>query len=236
MFARHLSPLIITLLLPLTLGMATTAIADTEPRLPTVDLSAEASRSAENDLARTTVHFEATERDPAALSRQVNGVIANALEQIKRYPDVRFSTAGVNTWPVYSERGRSIDAWRMRSEIRLESTNVTALSELLGQLQQNLVVTGLVMLPSPETRALAADQAATDAIKAFEARARGIAETLGKQHRLRSLNVNYASGDMPVYPTARAMMMAPADAAPAPLEGGESRIVVHVSGTIELID
>lgn len=203
--------------------------------LSTIDLSAEAGRSASNDMAQVTVYFEATNANPAALSREVNSAIAAAIERIKQVPDVKAGTSGVNTWPVHGKNGRSIEAWRMRSSISLESTNIPALSELLGKLQETLAVTSLVMQPSPATRDATADLAATDAIRAFEARAQSVADTLGKRYRIRHLSINYGSTQGPVYPMMRSAMMA-AEAAPAPLEGGESRIVVNVSGTIELID
>ncbi len=201
----------------------------------TVDLSAEASRPAPNDLARATAYFEATDRNPASLAATVNREIAAALEQIRKVPGIQASTSGISTWPVHSKNGHTIEAWRMRSSITLETRDIPALSELLGKLQENLAVTSLVMQPAPETRAATADLAATDAIHAFEARAKRIAEVLGKDYRIRSLSVNYGSSQ-PIYPVMRSMALMAESAAPAPLEGGESEIVVGVSGTIELVD
>lgn len=214
-----------------------TAWAETAPATPppTIDLSAEASRAASNDLAQVTAYFEATDADPAALSRTVNSAIAAALELIKNYPDVKAGTSGINTWPVHGKNGRNIEAWRMRSAISLESTNIPALSELLGKLQETLAVTSLVMQPSPATRDATADLAAADAIRAFKARAQSVADTLGKRYRIRHLSINYGGSQGPIYPMMRSSMMA-LEAAPAPLEGGESRVVVNVSGTIELTD
>lgn len=202
----------------------------------TIDLSAEASRSAANDLAKASAYFEATDTDPAVLSAKVNAAVQAALETTRQYPDVKVSTSGINTWPVYSRDGKSIEAWRMRSTISLESQNIPALSELLGQLQQSLAVTSLVMLPSAATRDSAADLAATDAIRAFEMRAQSLSSTLGKRYRLKHLSVNYGSGHGPIYPMMRSDMMASSSPNPAPLEGGESQINVNVSGTIELLD
>lgn len=224
----------------LTLITGAVSSATASPTAPantaaTIDLSAEARRAAPNDLAQVTAYFESTDADPAVLSQAVNRVIADALELIKRYPDVKASTSGINTWPVHSKNGRTIEAWRMRSAISLESTDIPALSDLLGQLQASLAVDRLVMQPSPETRNKTADLAATDAIRAFEARALSVADTLGKGYRIRHLSINYGNAQGPMYPVMRSAMMA-ADSAPAPLEGGESQVVVNVSGTIELTD
>jgi uncharacterized protein YggE len=76
-----------------------------------------------------------------------------------------------------------------------------------------------------------------DAIEAFNAKAARIAETLKKPYKIRQLSVN-AGGHYPQpYPMARgAAMMASAEAAPMPVEAGESNITVNVSGQIELLD
>lgn len=223
------------LVIALSVG-ALQAYASTPVPPPTVDLSAEASRSAPNDLAQATAYVEATDAQPAELSRKVNAAIAAALERIKAYPDIKASTSGISTWPVYARNGQTIEAWRMRSTISLESRNISAMSDLLGELQTDLAVTSVVMQPAPETRASVADLAATDAIRAFEARATSIGETLGKRYRLRHLSINYGGTQGPIHPMMRSGMMAAEASAPAPLEGGESQIVVNISGTIELID
>lgn len=200
-----------------------------------IELSAEASRRAPNDLAIATAYFEAADSDPAALSRRVNSAIAAALELSKSYSGVQASSAGVSTWPVHTKDGQTIEAWRMRSTIRLESRDIPALSELLGELQQTLAVSSVAMQPAPETRNSTADLAALDAIRAFEARARTIAEAFGKQYRIRSISVNYGGLPPPIMPMMRAGAFA-AEAVAAPLEGGESDVLVGVTGTIELLD
>lgn len=211
------------------------AQAGDQPRLPTVDLAAEASRDAPNDLATATVYFEDTHSHPAELAQRVNRAIADAFEQIRAYPDIKAASSGIRTSPVHSRDGRTIDAWRMRSDISLETTNIAALSELLGKLQTGLAIGGLSMQPSPGTRNAAADLAAEEALHAFQARARAIADTLGRDYRIRSLSVNYGGFMPPPYPVMRSAMMAEAASMPV-LEGGESRISVTVTGTIELLD
>lgn len=208
-----------------------------QSRLPTVNLSAEASREAPNDLATATVYFEDTHTQPAELAQRVNLAIAAAFEQIRAYPDIKANSSGIRTSPVYSRDGRSIDAWRMRADISLETTNTAALSELLGKLQTGMAIGGLSMQPSPETRNAAADLAAEEALRAFQARARAIADTLGRDYRIHSLSVNYGGYMPPPFPMMRSeMMAAPAMASAPVLEAGESRVSVSVTGTIELLD
>lgn len=228
---RHLRTLPIAAALLMT---ASPILAQTPPAPPTVELSAEASRRAPNDLASAGAFHEATGTDTASLARDVNTVIAKALETARAYPDVSTRSSGVSTYPVYGQNGRSIEAWRLRSELHLESRNIAALSELLGKLQGSLSISSLTLQPAPETRDASSDLAATDAIRAFEARAASVAATLGKTFRLRSLAINYSSSRQP-FPPMRAMAMA-ADAAPMPIESGETDVSVSVTGTIELLD
>lgn len=198
-----------------------------------VELTAEASRPAANDLARATVAAEASGTTPGELSKQVNSLIAEALKTARAYPGIKAQSSGTASYPIYAKGGK-IESWRMRSELSLESGDTAALSELLGKLQLSLGVSNLVLQPAPETRRKVEDQATIDAIAAFKARASVIAETLGKPYRIKQLTVNTSGRIMqPVYRAGAVRAMA-ADAAPMPMEAGESQVSASVSGQIEL--
>ena len=197
-----------------------------------VELSAEASQPAANDLIRATVAAEASGTTPAELARQVNGQIADALKTAKAYPGVKTQSGGTTSSPIYAKGGK-IESWRMRSELALESSDSAALSELLGRLQQNLGVSGLVLQPSAATRKKAEDQAMVAAIGAFKARAGVVAETMGKTYRITQLTVN--TSGRTVQPMVRGAVRAMAvEAVPMPVEAGESQVTATVSGQIEL--
>lgn len=231
---RSFLPLLVALVL-VTAGGARAAEPTSEGARATVDLSAEASRPAPNDQAIATLYAQADDKTPAALARQVNALISAALEQARAYPTVSTRSAGANTFPVYGREGRRIESWRMRSEIRLESRDLPALSELVGKLQANLALASLTMQPAPETRKAVADQAAKDAIQAFQERAGAVAGTLGKPWRIRHLSVGYGAPAQPVFPGVRTMA-AMAEGAPIAVEAGQTEIAVTVNGTIELTD
>ena len=197
-----------------------------------IELSAEANRPAVNDLVRATVSAEASGSTPGELSRQVNSQIADALKTARAYPGVKTKSGGTSTYPSYAKSGK-IESWRMRSELALESGDPAALSELLGKLQGTLAVSNLVLQPSPETRKKAENEAILDAIAAFKARAAVIAEALEKPYRIKQLTVN-SSGRV-VQPMFRSVAKAmTAEAAPMPMEAGESLVSVTISGQIEL--
>lgn len=201
----------------------------------TVELTADASRPAANDMAIATVFFEASDANPGVLSERVRAAIAEALDLIRSYPSVKANSAGATTFPIYGKNDRKIEAWRMRSDIRLETGDLAALSELLGKLQSRLALGGLVLQPSPETRKSVADLATTDAIRAFQARAKNVADTLGKAYRISHLSIMRGDHPGPIRPMMKSAAF-DAESAPFPVEAGESEITVTISGKIELSD
>ena len=98
-----------------------------------VDLSAEASRPAANDMVRASVFSEASGNNPAELARRVNTDIAEALKVIRAKTGVSVKSGHQATYPVYGQ-AQKIDGWRMRSELVIESKDTSAVSELLGKL------------------------------------------------------------------------------------------------------
>lgn len=222
---KHLTTLLAGVLL------AATARAGT-----LVDLAAEASRPATNDMVRASVYSELSGKSPAELAQRVNADIAEALKLIRTRSGVSVKSGQQSTYPVYSQ-GQKIDGWRMRSELVLESKDQGSVSELLGKLQQmRLAVGDVSMLPSPETQRKVEDEATREAIQAFQSRAAVIAGQLGKDWKIKQLSVQQGGGrPVPMMRAARGVMMA-AEAAPAPLEAGESLVTTNVSGQIELAD
>lgn len=201
-----------------------------------IDLAAEAGRPAANDMVRASVYSEASGSNPADLARQVNGNIGEALKLIREKKGVTVKSGNQSTYPIYTQ-SRKIDGWRMRSELLIESRDFGAVSELLGRLQQmRLAVCDIAQMPSPETRRQVEDEAMREAIRAFQNRAAVVAEQLGKGWKIKQMHINQGGGSpVPIMRGARAAMLA-ADAAPAPIEAGESTITTHVTGQIELED
>lgn len=235
--SRPLSP---ALLLAAALAFGAPALAAEDApgaRQQTVDFSAEASQAAVNDLAVAVLYAEHHGPNPAAVAREVNRHIAAALQTASAHADIKAQSGNTSTWPVYAKDGQGrIESWRMRSEIQLESGNLAAMSELIGTLQASLALSQIVMQPAPETRRAAIDEATVAALRAFERRAALIAGSFGKRYRIASLSVgDSGTQPPPIMPRMRAAAMV-AEAAPAPLEGGESMVSVHVNGRIELLD
>jgi len=201
-----------------------------------IDLSAAASLPAANDMVSATVYAEASGSNPGELAKRVNQDIAEALRLIKAAPSISAKSGQQHTYPVYGQN-QKIENWRMRSEIVLESKDQAAVSELLGKLQQmRLAVANITQQPAPATRLATEDETTRAAIRAFQNRARLVADTLGKPYRIKQLNVQQNGSHLPqpMFRASRAAALA--DAAPMPMEAGESLVTTTVSGQIELND
>lgn len=225
--------------LVLSLSTFTANAADVQPppALPTADISVEASRPAPNDQFRAQVYYEATETSPGELARKVNSIIAQALQTARSYPAVKLRTGANMTYPVYGKNVRNIEAWRMRSVLALEANDSSALSELLGKLQQSMVIGGLTAAPSTETWKKIEDQVISDALTAFEARAKLVAASLNKKWKIKHVSVNTGGiQQKPIMPLARSASLMAAEAVAAPIEAGDSTVSVSVNGQIELLE
>jgi predicted secreted protein len=210
--------------------------AETKPSGTLIDFHAQALRSAPNDQGNAMLYYEANGPQTAELARKVNQVIAAALATGKTQTAVKVKSGGNHTYPIYGKNSRTIEGWRMRSELLLESLDAAALSDLVGKLQATMVVGHLGFSPAPETLRRVDDEAAMDALATFQAKAARYAAALKKQYRIVSMNIG-SNGVSPA-PTPRyAMMKSAAFAAEAmPVEAGDSQIVVTVTGQIELLE
>lgn len=211
-----------------------------EPAKPAgtlVDFRVDVQRPVANDLGRASAYVELTGSDPAEVARKVKTIIADGLATARAQPGITVKSGGTHTWPIYSKTGRVIENWRMRSELLLESRDAAALSTAVGKLQGGQLAIGAINFsPAPETRRKAEDDVTIEAIEAFSAKATRIAAALQKPYKIRQMSVN-GSGNFPQpYPMARGAAMMAAEAAPMPVEAGESNVAVNVSGQIELVD
>jgi predicted secreted protein len=215
--------------------LATLLLSSAAQAGPLIDLNAEASRPAANDLIQVSVFSEASGPNPADLARKVNQSIADALKVIKATPGVTVKTGRQHTYPVYGQN-QKIDGWRMRSELAIESKESASVSELIGQLQQmRLAVGNISQSPSTATRLAVEEESTKEAIRAFQKRAASVAEVFGKPYRIKQMSIQQnGSPPMPIMRPRVAMMAA--EAAPMPLEAGESLITTQISGQIELDD
>jgi predicted secreted protein len=225
LLALHLVPLFV----PLPLA----AQAPAETLFNLVHLSAQAEREVPNDLLSATLAAEAEGADPAQLADGVNRTMQRALAAAQAYRAVKARSAGYQTIPVYDKS--RVARWRVRQELRLESADFAAATELIGKLQASLVVTSLALSVSAETRHKAENALIAEALAAFDERARVVRDAMKAMgHRVRDLQVS--PGGAPPRPVLamQARALSAESMAPPALEPGGTRIHISVSGTIQL--
>ena len=200
-------------------------------RYNVVDLQAEAQRDIQNDVMTAGLYVEQSGENPARVSNSVNKIVNEALRVAGDVKNVKARTDGYQTYPVY-DKNKRLEAWRVRSEIRIESKDFTALSNLIGKLQSTMQLSSLGFTVSPEARRQAENELIAEAISNFRERAGIVKQSLnGRGYKLRKMSIN-TSGFHPRPMLARAM--AAQEVAAPNVEGGTSQVTVNVNGTIEV--
>lgn len=213
------------------LALPALAAEPDKPAGTLIDFHVEVQKSIPNDLGRAIAYAETTGADPAEVARKVKSAIAEGFALAKSQPGIVAKSGSTQTWPIYGKTSRSIESWRMHSEILLESRDAAALSAAIDKLQTTLVVGGIQFAPAPETRRKAEEEASIEAIEAFRTQAARIAAAMNKSFHIRQMNLD-GNRPAPSGPFRAAAMMA--ESTPMPVEAGQSSITIQVAGQIEL--
>lgn len=196
-----------------------------------IKLSASAGQDVENDTLVVVMYAQLEGNDAADLARNVNKMVATAVDKAAASPSIKVQTLDYNTQPVY--RKQTLSAWRVRQSIRLESREPALLSQLIGELQAQLGVSSISYVVSPELRRQVEDQLIKQAISAFNQRAELVSRAMQRSgFRLVEMQID-GSGHRPEPVQLRAMAMEAQASAPA-LEPGSRRVEVQIRGSIEL--
>jgi predicted secreted protein len=203
---------------------------------PTLTLSADARVRVANDEMSVTLAVERDGAQPGQPNEQVQRELADAIERAKKVPGVQARLGQFWTQPSMSPQGR-VTGYRVRGEVVLSSRQFAELGQLVGALGTRLQIAGVAFQVSGERRQEERARLIASAAEAFRAKAQATALAFGlKAYELRTLTLHDGGGPQPRYQPAP-MAMAEgvrAAAAPMPVEGGDSEIVVGLSGTVEL--
>lgn len=212
------------------------AVAD-EPRYNQVSLRAEVSQEVSHDRMHVTLYTEAQDSDPARLARKVTETLNAAVVTARQAKDVTVSQGSRRSYPIYEEKGQKIRAWRERAELRLESADFPALSQLTGELLKTLTMGGMNFSVSDELRKRHEDDLLRQAVHSFGARAKLTSEALGGNgYRLVNLNLHGGFPQPALYRApAKMMMEAASDSLSPEVEGGTTRISIQADGMIEVV-
>jgi predicted secreted protein len=233
MFASHWTGCLrATLAATLLLTSSVTAAEENGAIFDRIHLSAEATREVQNDTLVVVLYTQHEGRDARKLAESVNADLHWALGKSAAVKSVTTRTLDYHTTPVY--QNKSVTGWRVRQSMRLQSRDKTALSELLGTLQERLKIQNVSSKVSDAARRKAEETLISEAIAAFRQRARVIAAQFEfDNYRLVEVNVaTNGNQPRPVLMRANAMEMQ-ASSAPA-LEAGTATLQVTVSGSIQL--
>jgi len=203
---------------------------------PTLTLSADARARVPNDEMSVTLAIEREGSQPGQPNEQVHRELGEAIERAKKVAGVQARLGQFWTQPSVSPQGR-VTGYRVRGEVVLTSRQFAELGQLAGALGARLQIAGVGFQVSNERRQEERARLIASAAEAFRAKAQATAQAFGlKSYELRTLTLHDGGGPQPRYPSAP-MAMAEgvrAAAAPMPVEGGDSEIMVGLSGTVEL--
>ena len=197
-------------------------------------INIEASSAADVDNDTMVVSLYAMEEGSKAteISSIVNNKVNWALKKLKQYSTIKVETESYTTNPVYNKT--QVVAWRVRQSIRLESKDMSLMSDVLGEMQQQLKLSGISFDVSRGKREEKTQALIDEALTAYNKRATQIAKKLNFQsYKIVNMNVS-TSGSSPRYNQMNSRaMMSEMKSAPT-FSAGDKTLTVRVSGSIEL--
>jgi predicted secreted protein len=199
-----------------------------------INFSVSVNEEVENDTTTAVLYAQREGSEAGKLADEVNEAVTWAVERAKEVPAITVQTGSYQTHPVYANQ--TLTGWQVRQSLSLESRDTTALSQLLGRLQQRLALQSINYSISTESRQIIENQLIAEALASFSERAQMVAAQLNRpDFRIVSMDINTGGGQQ-MRPMARGAMLMSAEASVAPptLEAGTDIITITVHGTIEL--
>ena len=173
-----------------------------------------------------------------AVQKQLNVALAAALAvatPMVKPGALELSTGEMNVSPRY-DRDAKISGWVGSAQLVLQGRDAVQITTLAGRLQ-DLSVSQIHWRLSPEQKSAAEARIQAEAVERFQSKAQSLTKQFGfAAYTLREVRVNAqeaAEGNF-VPRLAMAQMDAPA-ASPVPTQAGQSRVVVNISGSIQLL-
>jgi predicted secreted protein len=206
---------------------------------PTLQLDAKASATVANDEMVVVLAVERDGQQLAPINEAVVSQLNAAIAEARRVEGVRARLGSLSTFPSFTREGKA-NGWRVRGEVVLESRMLQQLSQLTGRLSEKMQLASVMFRLSSERRRIEEDRLLSEAAKSFQDKATQAATAFGfKSYQIRDLSLRPGGNfqPRPVYMgrSADAMPMAASAPPPVPTDGGESEVVVSVSGTVDLM-
>lgn len=216
---------------------ALSATANAEPTgYNQISFTSEVKTEVDNDEVQATMSKKAQAKDAKRLATTLNSAMNNAMKVAKRYPTVTVTTGQNSTYPSYDKNGK-INGWTGQASINIKSTDLEATSELIANLQEDLVLGNLSFGVSETRQDEVEKQMLVKASKAFQQQAKTLTSAWGASG-YNVVNVQLNTGStyyQPMRESGMYAMKASADVPAQEFESGNSTITVTANGTIELV-
>jgi len=224
------------LLLSTLLFMPLAHAEDYKPEGTRASLFAEAYEDVANDEVVVTYRIQAKGNSAKQLRKTVDEIAAKVTERLKK-EKVKHATTNRSLNPVWDSGFFSTKNWELVQTGRIQTQEIDAVPGWLADIEAaGVKLDGLQFQVSDKLRRKVEGRLRTEAIGDFRAKAVNIAEGLAARS-FRIIDMRTDTSGMPG-PRRRVAMqesyapMVSKSAAPS-LAGGESRIQITVSGTIE---
>ena len=216
------------------IAVAASAASSDELNYNLVNLFGAAESHVDNDLLAVTMQSSADAASAQEAANMVNQEMNWALNLIKDIAVIKKQTINYQTRARY--QNKVIIGWSVSQQLRLESEDIDTLSHFIGSLQEKLQVISMDFKISPSQKKDATEALITEALAAFEEKARLVSLALrARDFRIVTLNIAENAPAIPLQRGYQMEAMSLASADPPQLEAGESTLAVRVDGTIQLI-
>lgn len=221
------------------LSLANMAYAnDTQSKRSLINFDVSTERQIANDEAVARLSKTAQAKTAKALANQINPAISEALSIARQYPKIKVETTYQNSYPIYDNHSK-ITGFTGSSSLSLTSNNTEELAELIGKLQNILVLEDLNFKVSDEKRRQIENELMLEATQQFRTKAQHLALAWGaKNYQLinAQMNSNNHFGRAHGIPMMLMEAAAMADKKAPEFQAGDSTISYTISGQIALTD
>lgn len=172
----------------------------------------------------------------SGIQKQLNAIVAAALAMAT--PSIKpglleLSTGRMSVSPRYGRDGK-INAWQGSAQVVLQGSDAEQITLLASKLQ-DLTVSQINWKLSPEQRNEAEMRIQAQAVERFKIKARALTQQFGFAHyTLKEVRVSGQETGEGVMPRMAMVQMDDSAASPVPTLPGKSRVVVNITGSIQM--
>jgi predicted secreted protein len=202
-----------------------------------VHLSASASAAVPQDWLSMTLSVQKEGTDPMAVQAHLKTALATALAQSQAMAQTGALEVSTGPWSVSPRYGRDgkTNGWVGVAELVLQGRDIDRITAVAGRVQ-GMAVSQVQWAVSPELKRQTENRILGEAVAQFQSRAVALTRSFGlAAYDLKEVRVTtQESVGEPHARMAAVQMDAPQAYAPVPAQGGSSRVVVQVAGSIQL--